>query len=499
MSFGPEIVDSPGFVGGVGGGMIGGIVGEMVRELINPAYNEKTRRRFSIIRGPYRKILDPYVGKPYPLNCIGTFARLIPTSLESFVNIGRLISVMMEQKTDGELGVLLKQAASDDTAYTNVRLALRHALHEIGSRSYAYEWRDDVTFGNIDTLLEELASYSEHNAAVVEQVKPVLQDRLSRGEPTVVLDSGSGVGGTSAELLAMLEQMKADGDILPDYQENLKIVMYDVSNEQMNAAEDLLKTKYGFTNVETVRGAFRDVSAILRRYRGKVNVVISGAAFCHVIQKKRFFKNLNRLMSDGGVLSFWDPAISYFLGHRIKESQSDDTQIQYHVSSDEFYTVGRGQLLPVKVVRELADQDYISVAVVPREELVILSTALFHMYLGQMGYSEQNLSSGVVLNLKSQLHRDLLEQSRRRQGFDLINWFKVNLIDNQEVPKIQTEDWTPYDVIEAVSDQEEYRSALNASGFKNYRARRPRKPIPLDTREEALKSVLTYFYAEKTK
>lgn len=472
------------------------------RELVNSDFDEGKRRNgHSIVRYPYRTILDPFFDSPYPLNALGTFCRIIPDYLESYVNIGRLIQRISEKKPAGPLGYFLSEATKDDSIYAYLRLAIREALHAIGDLSYAFEWRDPRTYRSLDTLLEGIAGYCENNRKMAERLKPKLVELFSSRSEVWVLDLGSGVGGTSIELFNLLNEMEAEGLVPSGYREKVHLVLFDISERQLGMAEEQIRERFGVAKIDKVLANFGDIENALRDYRGRIDIAISGAAICHVTKKGRFFKHLHDTMRSGSALSIWDPAVSVKQGDYLRVSPDDNIRIRYRYSvgyGDAEFVINRGEILPVGAVRMFADKKYETTVEVPYDEIVMWSADLVHMQMSQMGYSFPNISREEEERLKKKLQREMLEGVKTAPGFNLIRWYRENLIDDPKAPIIPTDQTTPYDLIEAFSDVTEYVNSLGSAGFVNLNHIRHRNPVAYDNDEEALKSVVVYFYAEKT-
>ncbi|MBI4211401.1 MAG: hypothetical protein HY540_02065, partial [Deltaproteobacteria bacterium] len=169
---------------------------QIIGEFLNLEYGSHSRRRASIIRQPYQTILEPHALSSYPMNCIGTYARLTPAGLEGFVNIAKLAALLRSQQPEGILQGSLLAAETDDEAFSQLRDSICSAMHAIGDYSYYCEWCDDVTYDNIDTLLENLASYRKNNETVADQLRDHISKIFSHGKVVTVLDLGSGLGGT---------------------------------------------------------------------------------------------------------------------------------------------------------------------------------------------------------------------------------------------------------------------------------------------------------------
>lgn len=471
------------------------------QELLNPSFNEDRRRTGdSIVNEDYRDILDPFVTGGYPLNAFGTFCRVIPDFLESYVNIGTFLKRLESKAVNEELRKLLELAKQNDAEYARLRLAVREAIHAIGDLSYNFEWNDPRTYKNIDTLLEGLARYQLLNSQSVKQLEPRLIEMFAQQSEIRVLDLGSGVGGTGIELFYFLEELRESGKIPRSYKEKLHVVLIDVSKLQLDEAANQLEKRFGFSNIRKVVSNFSDIPTTLDEYRGKIDVAISGAALCHVTRKKSFFKELFSILRTGGVLNFWDPAVSAHQGDFIRLSPDGQKRIHYgfkDAEGEKEYIVGKGGLLPVATVRMLADKEYTTTVELPIDEIVISSAEAVYMHLGQMGYYHPNISAELEGELKKRLQRDILEGVKSAPGFNLLQWYRDHLMNDSGVPQLPKDQTTPYDLIEAVSDEEEYQTALTEAGFENYRAVRHRQPVPYDSDLDSVLTIIMYFYGEK--
>ncbi|HLD46119.1 MAG TPA: methyltransferase, partial [bacterium] len=294
------------------------IVDMMVAELFNPDFCEKNRRSTSIFLEPYDAIHEPFLHEPYPLNCIGPVARLTAENLEANVNIGRLLVLLGNHTSNATLRALVEEAGRDDVVFEKLRLCANRAMHRIGSLAYAFEWRDNVTFENIDTLLEGLAAYRESNLRIARQMTARLEQLLSQRRCVTVLDLGSGVGGTSSELLNHLATLAQQNRIPANYKSLLHFVLYDISLPQLTVAKTHLQKAYGITDIDCRNGALDAVADVLADVQNTVDVVVSGAAICHVLDKETFFSHLYRIMTPGSVMSFWDPAFGIYQADVIK-------------------------------------------------------------------------------------------------------------------------------------------------------------------------------------
>jgi len=432
----------------------------LVNELLNPEFGVGTRRRISMINPRYQFLLDPFLDLPYPLNCLGTFARIPPDYLESFVNIGRLINLIRNKTDSCEVQKLLR-----DLDFVQLRMALRRAIHVIGDISYDFEWADILTYSNINTLLEEMAIYTRRNKHIADSLKNTIYGMYQAEGEIVILDIGSGIGGTSIEILYMLQKMIDEGLIPSDSLNRTKLLLLDVSDDQLMLAKQEILKKNNIGSVELFQSNFRNIGLALQDYVGRIDVVISGAAVCHATQKYIFFKELYGLIRPGGIASIWDPAISQYQGHFLRMGKGVTTRVHFITGEQDEFIINKGELLDIEAIRLFGEKEYSTVVEIPQEEIAIF-IAMQGLHLFQMGFSEANIGKKMTTRLKEKLHSDILLGAQTPRGFSLIDWYRKYLAFSDQMPQLKRELWTPYDLIEAVEDKASYEAYVVWTGFR---------------------------------
>lgn len=431
----------------------------LIEELVNPDFRVDVRRQTSLIREPYRSVLDPFNRRQYPLNILGTFARVPPDYLESHVNIGNLMRLIVANTQNQELRVALNSL--DLGSY---RMALRRAIHAVGDLSYDYEWSDVVTFSNIDSLLEGMAAYRSRNIHAVRSIKGQLINIYKGSEPVVLLDIGSGVGGTSVELFNVLEELRRDGSIPQNYRQRTRLVLLDASDVQLTAAYREISRRFDFQNISLIQSNFRNLAKALERYNGKVNIAVSGAAICHVTQKGEFFKALHSVMSPGGTVSIWDPAVSQYQAQRMRVGEHDRVRIHFKTDLGEEIVIDKGELLDPSIISRLSDVNYETTVEVPLEEIEVFAN-LQRLHLFQMGYSAGHIGGEMAMSLSDHLHDDVLRDSMTPRGFSVVEWYRTHISEDPAVPRLRRALWSPYELIEAVEEKSSYERYISEAGF----------------------------------
>ncbi|MFH1769203.1 MAG: class I SAM-dependent methyltransferase, partial [Parcubacteria group bacterium] len=392
---------------------------------------------------------------------------------------------------------LMEAAETNDMAYQAIRIAVRDAIRTIGAKAYKYEWVDTVTYTNIDTLLEGLASYKKSNQVIAQQLTEKLKKQLATSDKIIILDLGSGVGGTSMELLRHIDELMQSEGGIKGVQNKIRLVLYDVSSKQLEIAKNALQKEFSLNDIVTVEGGFNEVANKLSRYAATIDIVVSGAAICHVINKSQFFSELHDLMAVEGVLSFWDPAFPIYQADYVHLSKKGEHYVEYRTTDGKIYRVKKGELLDVDVIRKLENQHYTTHTTVDADGMALFITALMHMYTGQIGYSSDNIDEQKVQQLKNKLKNDVMKDASGDAGFNLVQWYKNNLATHPVYSALPNSARTPYDLIEAVSDEEAYERILRSSGFISYRACRLMKP-QVSGDHNSVQSIFAYFYAEKS-
>ena len=134
---------------------------------------------------------------------------------------------------------------------------------------------------------------------------------------------------------------------------------------------------------------------------------------------------------------------------------------------------------------------------IPSMEIEYYATEMAHLYLDMMGYTSENIGPELAKNLKKKLYHDIKRETQKYPGFNLFDWYRRNLSADSQIPHIPLNSRTPYDLIEGVSDEHEYRHAMKNAGFSNYNATRGGLPGMYDNTDDALNSVILHIYAEK--
>ncbi|MBU0757038.1 MAG: class I SAM-dependent methyltransferase [Nanoarchaeota archaeon] len=449
-------------------------------ELSNPEFSEQTRGRtggekLSMIAEPYIEYLDPYWNSDYPVSNLGTFARVVPDYLESFVNLDAIILKMDDSlKKENELRTLLNESRTDDSLYLFLRKTLKETIHKLGDESYRYEWNDPAA-GTGHKKLDSTLNYADRNARIAVDLTDKIIRTFNEKGSLVIADFGSGDGATSNQLLAYMKELsKPDANgkrrIPENYLEKTKLILVDVSKAQMEQAKKNLQDEFRIENIEKVNSNFRDISENLDA--GSVDIMISGVAICHVTHKEKFFRDVYEILAHGGEMSFWDPTVSKYQAHNLRKS--DDGKYRTILKTPEgiTFTLDRGEKLEdiadAKALRDLADKKYSSTAEIPWEECVRYAVEQVTVFLPLMGYSDEIIDEQEYKELAEKLLKDILSGVRTGEGFNYIKWMGDNL------PKydIDIKHQTAYDVLEAVEDLAKYESAIKAANFRNFKYER---------------------------
>jgi SAM-dependent methyltransferase len=223
---------------------------------------------------------------PYPLNRLGSFARLDRNYLPHWVDLDQLRLALLGVTSTGP------SAVSTDM--------LVEAIGVIGAVSYSAEWVDDPeTAEDLDNSVSA-ASVLEVNDLIGAEVAGHVE-RLSPSE-LHILDIGVGRGNT---LLPVLHQLSRAG------YEHMRVSLMDISHEQLSKTAERIERAGRATGVridlvELIEGNLHEMGISLPVRADSYDVVVSGGTLFHSTDKQRIFDWVHDSLRGGGLFVFWD-------------------------------------------------------------------------------------------------------------------------------------------------------------------------------------------------
>lgn len=255
-----------------------------LQQLLDPT---SLRSRMPRINPDYASFFGPQDlrGSPYPLNQLGSFARVDRSYLAHWVDLKALHAALL---------------ASTPTHQTVSFNAIIEAVGTIGALTYSSEWVNDA----------ETREDLENGASAIS----VLQVNELMGREAVgllsvlnlkiphILDIGVGRGNT---LLPVLLGLRKTG------WEKIRISLMDVSREQLEKTVERIYQEVGVIGVqvdfvELIEANLHELTVSVAVRTSEFDLIISGGTFFHSTDKQRIFDWTYSSLRPQGFLLLWD-------------------------------------------------------------------------------------------------------------------------------------------------------------------------------------------------
>ncbi|WP_084655402.1 methyltransferase [Nocardia altamirensis] len=253
----------------------------VVTELIDPASRHERMPRLSERYAPFFGPQD-IPGSRYPLNRLGSFARIDRNYLSSWVDVAKLT-----------------QFVTTDNLLVPAEM-LVEAISLIGALTYSAEWVDDPeTAQDLDNSASARSVLHVNQLMGHEAVAHLLSS-LS-GSPHI-LDIGVGRGNT---LIPLLDALVSAGT------RRVRISLLDISGEQLNKARDRIahhahSIGLGIDSFTLIEGNLHELGVSLPARSGEFDLVLSGGTLFHSTEKQRIFDWVRDSLRSGGIFALWD-------------------------------------------------------------------------------------------------------------------------------------------------------------------------------------------------
>ncbi len=375
-----------------------------------------------------QEMLRPFEKEAYPLNRFHDYSRVPWEHITEWVDLEKLESTLRENERINSL------AEKNPGAFSE---AVQSALKWRAIKAYEEEWK----YLSGEDISKQVVNPSgglpgQANSANAFNAVQSIRETISRKGRARLMDLGTGGGGTILPIIRMLT---------PEERENVEVHLVDVMRAGLNATRKKLKG-LGVKKIKTIKTNFYDLSvavgaqqkpertfnplrivpqatlnAYARRAKGKMDVIVSGAALHHASDMQPVFRGLTELLSEGGRLHLFD------WGHHRTSSRNVDLDSE-------------------KMRREVK----VTHGYAPSVKDTV--TSMTDAWLSLWGYGENSES-------RRKLRRDL----KKGRNFNFEKWIQENIkILKKEAPKDGK--WKPF-ALEGHRLPDYYQQGLKNAGL----------------------------------
>ncbi|MBI4738069.1 class I SAM-dependent methyltransferase [Candidatus Woesearchaeota archaeon] len=263
------------------------------------------------INDEYRDDLHPWRDMPYPLNRVGTLTRVTRRFLPNWVNIPKLSRKLLRRGVFEGFPEIQNIFLYGDHRKLRDRLVL-DALCTIGTESYNDEWKALESYDQLEGVIESSTNIpAKANKLLANCLRYQFADFFRRQSPSpyTILDVGPGTGNTSVAVFESLKQMREKGILPPNYTNRARVILYDLQPRALDHTTQRLKSYDEFIKeIVRIQGNIGELrkSEELRRYEGRVDVIIAGASLIHNTDPYALFGALHDVLSHNGSIYVWD-------------------------------------------------------------------------------------------------------------------------------------------------------------------------------------------------
>ncbi len=276
----------------------------IIKHLINPRYEVESRRSQSVISPKFRHLLDPYFDasysyKTYPMNSIGAFIRINKR------DIFKHLSLELLHKAVTEADPIIKKQTEALSREQLLNL-YREVFVALAQKDYEIEWNEEKTRTNYDIDLTKMTSaYNKGNVRITNAAKAYVADIFQNGKSCTnlnILDIGVGSGNTIVPLVNGIAPFVENVDA------KITIYLYDTDIVKTEVLRDKLAEAFNKNNFSFVSlgGDLLHLEQKIDQLKCKLDLIVSGATFCHSTDKGALFKQLKSILNENGRLYFWD-------------------------------------------------------------------------------------------------------------------------------------------------------------------------------------------------
>jgi SAM-dependent methyltransferase len=395
-------------------------------------------------------------------------------------------------------------------------------LCRIGTMSYTPEWSNTSAGTQIDDIIESSTAITvAANNMLAQKLedKIVSHFRKSYGRRKLkIMDVGVGFGNTIVPVLNIMEDLAEQKKIPSDYMDYLQIFLVDVSEAALNFTFSRLTSKIPELRALRVQKKLTPVSEPvmealqrkkntiesfvkripinfadiayneeLRQQKENIDIIVSGAAFCHQTDMVPFFEELHTLLRpedksrgiDGGVLHAWDwyngPS---WAAPRLRLSKDHMRRAVYYVKDpagvlhvkrieEDVALCGRERQELYKAL-ECAEDMQVIYEITDMDTRVVLAN--FRTLLGVLGYVKRDESGRKYTrrirttgeSIDSHLISMFAHHIENDHGFSYFDDFLKTAIPALDEPRPFKEE-SAYYLIEGYGDN--YSEAMKRAGF----------------------------------
>ncbi len=439
------------------------------------------------IKPDFKPLLEPYFGTPYPLSRVGILPRVTRKYMGNWINVMALTDYFY--KVD-RVGPLLQESTN---SFWSAKELVKDVLSWIGTESYTDEWTKKSASMQLEDILEESIGVPEAaNRILAQELEAKITGHFRSGKRRRlrILDLGVGVGNTIAPVIELMGDLADGGHIPHDFMKYVQVFLVDVSRRALNLTMARLTThlpglpelSYSTPvgNIVMLPSNFAELNmnATLNAYRGKMDLVISGASICHQTDLMPFFSFVRDLLAPDGEFHAWDwyngPS---WAAPRLRLSRDDRRRNVFYVQDrdgrlhppiyvdDEGSLTGRERKDFCGLAR---DAQGISVVYEMTEDDAAVVLANFRTLLRVLGYVGKDKDGMKVSRLVDGEDIDLYLRSmfdqyvEKEHGFSYIEDFLGKVIPRLDDPGPLKEE-SAYYLIEGYGD--DYGRVMRRAGF----------------------------------
>ncbi|PJD00886.1 hypothetical protein COU38_03965, partial [Candidatus Micrarchaeota archaeon CG10_big_fil_rev_8_21_14_0_10_54_18] len=258
-------------------------------------------------------MLRPFEHAEYPLNHFHDFSRVPREHIHGWINFEELEATLRKNEEINKLA-----NANPET----FKAAVEDALNWRAIKAYEEEWKQLSGADILKKVVKPSGGLpAQANAANAENAAGAIREKLGNKQKVRVMDLGAGGGGTILPIIGMLT---------PEERKKVEVHLVDVMDAGLRHTKKDLK-RLGIKNVKTVKTNFYDLAAAItgegkpeRRFnplrllagaklnayagkaRGKMDVIVSGAALHHASDMQPIFNGISALLKKNGELHLFD-------------------------------------------------------------------------------------------------------------------------------------------------------------------------------------------------
>jgi SAM-dependent methyltransferase len=299
-----------------------------------------------------------------------------------------------------------------------------------------------------------------------------------------ILDVGAGKGGTSGPLIDKIEQLVETGetkksrDRSKETLRRIKVVSLDICRHALEYTKRVLSEHIPEENITGIVANFGQVAnnKELRKYLGKVDIIISGGSIMHNTDKQPFFNFMYQLLKSGGVMQIWDWSGGYSWAAPILRIAKDGKRkFVYESTKGNPLLIEEGESLSFSQQQLLSEVEYNVIFEILERDQIAIEENLIDTWLGAKrklikGTDKVKIESGFLYTgVDYPAHslgfkRSFEKAIRSERGFNFLDF--LGRVVSKLTPPLPGQQ-TPYFFIEGYGPAKFYKDYMVKAGFKN--------------------------------